>query len=147
MNIQGDLTVTAAVGTAREYPKIDTLFDRDERTFKVIPGKFRRPEFDLVGEWDVYEKIDGTNVRVIYRPDMDILLFGGRTDNAQMPPRLMAVLTSMFPKSKMKEVFGADGATDEVVLYGEGYGPTIQKGGGNYRGDVSFRLFDVLVGK
>jgi hypothetical protein len=35
-----------------------------------------------------------------------------------------------------------------IVLYGEGYGARIQKGGGNYRrgGDVSLRLFDVLIG-
>ena len=36
-----------------------------------------------------------------------------------------------------------------ITLYGEGYGARIQKGGGNYRrdGDISFRLFDVLVGE
>ena len=34
-----------------------------------------------------------------------------------------------------------------ITLYGEAYGARIQKGGGDYRrgGDVSFRLFDVLV--
>jgi len=32
-----------------------------------------------------------------------------------------------------------------ITLFGEGYGPRIQRGGGNYRKDVSFRLFDVLV--
>ena len=32
-----------------------------------------------------------------------------------------------------------------VCLYGEGYGAKIQKGGGNYRPDQDFVLFDVLV--
>ena len=34
-----------------------------------------------------------------------------------------------------------------ITLYGEAYGARIQRGGGDYRrdGDVSFRLFDVLV--
>ena len=34
-----------------------------------------------------------------------------------------------------------------IILYGEGYGARIQRGGGDYRKnkDVSFRLFDVLV--
>lgn len=34
-----------------------------------------------------------------------------------------------------------------ITIYGEGYGARIQRGGGDYRkqGDVSFRLFDVLV--
>jgi len=36
-----------------------------------------------------------------------------------------------------------------ITLYGEAYGAGIQGGGGDYRqdGDVSFRLFDVLVGE
>jgi len=36
-----------------------------------------------------------------------------------------------------------------ITLYGEAYGARIQKGGGDYRkgGDISFRLFDVLVGE
>ena len=38
-----------------------------------------------------------------------------------------------------------DGPVD-VVLFGEGYGPGIQKGGGLYRTEKSFILFDVLVG-
>ena len=33
-----------------------------------------------------------------------------------------------------------------ACLYGEGYGPKIQKGGGNYRKDQSFVLFDVKIG-
>ena len=31
-----------------------------------------------------------------------------------------------------------------VYLFGEGYGPKIQKGG-NYRNDISFRLFDIYI--
>src|SRR5690606_13186065 len=34
-----------------------------------------------------------------------------------------------------------------VTLYGEGYGPKIQKVGAKYRDDPSFVLFDVLRGK
>lgn len=33
----------------------------------------------------------------------------------------------------------------QVILFGEGYGAKIQKGGGNYRSDVSFILFDVYL--
>jgi len=34
------------------------------------------------------------------------------------------------------------------MLFGEGYGASIQKGGGNYKSDgVSFVLFDVLIGR
>ena len=44
--------------------------------------------------------------------------------------------------ANLGEVF-PDGA---AVLYGEGYGAKIQKGGGNYRADQDFVLFDVRVG-
>ncbi len=42
----------------------------------------------------------------------------------------------------MLEVFG----DADVVLFGEGYGPKIQKGGGLYRKDVGFILFDAYIG-
>lgn len=135
-------TLTAAP----EYPKIDTLYDRDEKTHKVIVGTLRRPEFALVDSWDVYEKIDGTNIRVIVGADGTVR-FGGRTDNAQMPPRLLAALQEMFPADRLREVFNdPDKAVVDVVLYGEGYGAGIQNGG-CYRGNPSFRLFDVRVGR
>jgi len=33
----------------------------------------------------------------------------------------------------------------DVILYGEGYGPKIQKGGARYREDNSFVLFDINI--
>ena len=45
----------------------------------------------------------------------------------------------------MKKLFGDDEKQD-VVLFGEGYGPKIQKGGGLYRDDVGFILFDAYIG-
>jgi hypothetical protein len=57
----------------------------------------------------------------------------------------------MFPLERVWDVFHhADKPGEEsfpVTLYGEGYGAKIQKGGGNYRDDQSFRLFDVQVGR
>jgi hypothetical protein len=66
--------------------------------------------------------------------------FGGRTDNAQIPATLVAHLVETFTPDKFN--FDVD-----TILFGEGYGPKIQKGGGNYCPVVSFRLFDVLVGR
>lgn len=40
-----------------------------------------------------------------------------------------------------------DGVPTDAILFGEGYGPGIQKCGGLYRADKAFILFDVLVGK
>lgn len=124
-----------------EYPKIETLFVRDTKTFKVT-DELRLPEFDLVKRWLVTEKIDGTNVRVFFDDTEGTVRYGGRTDNAQMPTFLLAHLQEVFTVGAFRRAFDP-GA--EAVLFGEGYGPKIQKGG-NYRSDVSFRLFDVRVG-
>lgn len=127
-----------------EYPKIETLFDRDPATFAVIPGKLRLPEFGLINRWLVTEKIDGTNVRVHYQPAAEVpVQFLGRTDNAQMPTHLLARLQAMFPLEVLQAAFPE---AEDVWLFGEGYGPKIQNGG-NYRRDPNFRLFDVVVGK
>ena len=127
------------------YPKISSPFKRHAEgplRNKLDVGNWARPEFDVLADaaWTWTEKVDGTNVRVIW--DGYKVCFGGRTDNAQMPTSLLAVLTEMFPEELLEQQFGVNTA----VLYGEGYGPKIQKGGGNYRQDQSFVLFDVLVG-
>ena len=123
-----------------EYSKIETLYDRDPKTFKVIPTALRLAEFGNIKEWLVTEKVDGTNIRVEWLANEKRLLYGGRTDNAQMPTNLMVYLQETF-KPEMFVDFEND-----MILFGEGYGEKIQKGGGNYRKGVSFRLFDVLIG-
>ena len=54
----------------REYHKITTVFDRDpENKFKtLIDGQFSKPEFEYLAnnEWDFTEKVDGTNIRIIW---------------------------------------------------------------------------------
>ena len=122
-----------------EYPKIETLFDRDEK-FKVIEGALRLPEFAIPKTWLVTEKIDGTNVRVAW--DGEAVRYHGRTDNAQMPTFLLTYLQDTFTAEKLATAFPE--ATD-VWLYGEGYGAKIQSGG-NYRPNAAVRLFDVRVG-
>ena len=126
-----------------EYPKIETLFERDKSTFVVDPTKLKSPVIGTIREWDVTEKIDGTNIRVML--DLDgTVRFNGRTDNAQLPGDLVQYLVRTFQQDKLKEVLWK-GGPQSVVLYGEGYGPGIQKGGGLYRADKAFILFDVLV--
>lgn len=129
-----------------EYPKIETVFDRDPETHKVVVRQLRKPEFGLVSEWLVTEKIDGTNIRVhvgLEGGGSRRVTAKGRTDNAQIPPFLVERLQQMFPPRVFDAVFDDD--VNEVILFGEGYGARIQKGGGDYRDGVSFRLFDVVV--
>lgn len=128
-----------------EYHKIQSIYKRDMTSKRktLLEGQWSMPEFEyLAGNtWVFTEKVDGTNIRVIFKDGG--VTFGGRTDNAQIPAQLVTRLNERFlPLApKLTEVF-PDGA---AVLYGEGYGAKIQKGGGNYRPDQDFVLFDVLV--
>ena len=124
-----------------KYPKIETLFKRDEK-FKVTE-EIRLPEFENIKNWLITEKIDGTNIRIIYTPE-EKLIFRGKTDNASIPTFLLEELQSIFTVEKIKEVI-KDIPTKGFCLYGEGYGAKIQKGGGNYNKGNSFRLFDIWV--
>ena len=123
-----------------EYPKIETLYDRDETTHKVRPDQVRCPEFSLVSRWHVTEKLDGTNIRVHLEPDGTVI-YGGRTDAAQLHAPLVAWLQTHLSGPIVSRAF--DPGTS-AVLFGEGYGAGIQRGGG-YRSGPAFRLFDVLV--
>ena len=131
----------------KKYHKIETLFARDmEGNKKLIEGQFRHPlvEYLKDNEWVFTEKVDGTNVRVHW--DGHNVILGGRTDAAQMPTNLMYALNDKFMGTVNEQVFEQKFGADPVTLYGEGYGAKIQKGGGNYREDVGFILFDVRVG-
>lgn len=134
-----------------EYHKIKTVFNRDPENMKfVLEGQWATPEFEYLAdnEWVWTEKVDGTNIRVMW--DGTSVTFGGKTDNAQLYMPLVQKLQETFDTSPSRklfgEVFGVEPETS-VCLYGEGYGTKIQKGGGNYRADgVDFVLFDVKVG-
>jgi ATP-dependent RNA circularization protein (DNA/RNA ligase family) len=126
------------------YHKIQTVYLRDpDNNYKtLLDGQFTRPEFEYLARslWVFTEKVDGTNIRVIW--DCVNTLFAGKTDRAQIPPFLLNKLDEMFPASKFAELY----PETSMTLYGEGYGAKIQKGGGNYIPDgVSFILFDVKI--
>jgi ATP-dependent RNA circularization protein (DNA/RNA ligase family) len=126
-----------------EYEKINTLWKRDNTRKNVImPDHFSMEEFKSVKDWLVTEKIDGTNIRVIYNKDG--VRFAGRTDKAIIPEQLLSLLEETFTENKMAQVFDLE-KSNEIILYGEGYGPKIQKGGGNYRKEQSFILFDIRI--
>jgi len=80
-------------------------------------------------------------VRVIF--DGETITFGGKTDRAQIPAFLIDRLNEKFlPKRGVfKEIFNGN----PVCLYGEGYGAKVQAGGGKYRQDPDFVLFDVKI--
>lgn len=130
-----------------KYPKINTIWKRDENNNgKIIEGDFSRLEFDNIHNWHITEKIDGTNIRIHFENKIEnpVIKFGGRTDEAQIPAHLFDYLKNTFTIEKLKSIL----VTPDVQcvrLFGEGYGAKIQKGGGLYRKDVGFILFDVWI--
>ncbi len=134
-----------------KYHKILSLFKRNmEGDKKFIMGEWTTPELKYLkdNDWVWTEKIDGTNIRIMW--DGKNITFAGRSDEAQLYTPLILRLQELFmpinAQEKFAEIFGAEEDTN-VVLYGEGYGAKIQKGGGNYIPDgVDFVLFDVMVG-
>lgn len=130
----------------REYHKIQTVYKRDQKNnYKtLLEGEFSLPEFEYLknNKWIFTEKVDGTNIRVMYQDG--VITFGGKTDRAQLPAKLVTRLNETFLPmvDKFGEIFKSN-----VCLYGEGYGVKIQKAGANYRHDQDFVLFDVRVGE
>jgi hypothetical protein len=137
----------------KEYHKIDTVFKRDpaNRHKTLIEGDYSNDAFAYLANntWVFTEKVDGTNIRVMCGPCEGTtygVKFGGKTDAASIPAFLVERLQARFLTDEqtalLTEIF-----PDGGCLYGEGYGAKIQKGGGNYRPDQDFVLFDVRVGE
>ena len=130
----------------QEYNKIETIYERDiEGTKKLIEGRFRNGTVEYLAnnEWEFTEKIDGTNIRIHW--DGHKITFGGRTDRASIPSHLVNKLNEIFLNDETEQLFEQKFGETEVILFGEGYGVKIQNGG-DYRPDVGFILFDVLIG-
>ncbi len=127
-----------------KYQKIMSVYERDEQTKKFLVGRYSTPEIAMLKDvrWAFTEKVDGTNIRVIY--ENGEVSFAGRSDDASIPRPIETKLDTLFKtfeqRAKLKEVF-----PDGAVLYGEGFGGNIQKAGPQY-GDFDFVLFDVRVG-
>lgn len=139
-----------------KYPKINSVWKRVEQKGKLIEGDFSIPEFANIKMWLVQEKIDGMNIRVSYEASkgskFDLYYkreVNGRNEHSLIPKKLEEHLSSTLDLETLNRVFLNDKKEEDrplkVILFGEGYGPTIQKGGGNYRKQVGFILFDVYV--
>lgn len=127
------------------FQKIPGPFIRDHAT-NQLTEEFSSPELAALkdAEWEWTEKVDGTNVRVIW--DGYRVTFGGRTDNAHLPIPLFEWLTATFGGPEKEQLFEQKFGDTPAVLYGEGYGPKIQSGG-KYRDDISVVFYDVKVAR
>lgn len=132
-----------------EYPKTENLYARDPENPKRVGPEFglRLPEVDLVSKWLVLEKVDGMNMRVFFEPIADEpVRILGRTDRATVPGDLLESIRGWATFPNLASAFeDEDGlGPAKAILFGEGYGAGIQKGG-HYRPDKAFVLFDVVV--
>jgi hypothetical protein len=130
-----------------KYPKIYGPYKRtvggpDHN--KLIIGDWALDEFAYLADndWNFTEKVNGTNIRIAW--DGHKVTFGGRTDDASLPVRLIQQLDKLFPEELMEQSFG----DSNVILFGEAYGSKVGvNGSGAYGGESSFVLFDVLIGQ
>jgi len=145
------------------YPKIQTLWFREENTGKILQGQYSSPIFPNIRKWHVTEKINGTNMRIGFAVLIEKgavqcstqIEISGKTDDAEIPPHLLKYMRETFTAErliKMVRVKLDEGKNfvDEsypITLYGEGYGLKIQNGQNIYRKDVAFILFDVKIGE
>jgi hypothetical protein len=132
----------------QKYTKIQTIFKRctekGPNKNKIIEGDWTLPEFEALQnvEWEATEKIDGTNISVIWDSEQGRVFFAGRDENAQIPARLVNVLVETFPASKFSET-----EMPSMIIFGEGYGKGIQKAGEGYNPNgVDFMAFDIFCG-
>lgn len=116
-----------------KYHKINSVFKRDGKRFT---DEFSCPEFEYLKDlpWIGTEKVDGTNVRLYKNGDIK-----GRTDNAQFAPKTFLML------QRYSEILQQSDLPDNTILYGEGYGASIQKGGTYLPDSQDFVLFDVSI--
>ena len=164
------------------YQKINTLYNRDAKNVIMPYEDFVEPEFNYLRgvKWRAEIKIDGTNmcIDVSKHPILNGTIvngvyfeveYKGKTDNAQIPPKMLKFMQDHFPEDKVLVALGLekqisldnwvehkwtfdDGVTpnydaipDMYTIYGEGYGCGIQKGGNYIKDGVDFRVFDVKV--
>ena len=162
------------------YQKINTIFMRDAKNVIMPYDPFTEPEFEYLrhNKWHASEKIDGTNMRIevtkskIWDDPVEgsriegvafSVRIAGKTDNAQIPPKLLAHMEAKYPKEKVLAALGLktfipvdewetehnwmsyDQIPDLYTIYGEGYGIGIQKGGNYIKNGNEFIVFDVKV--
>jgi hypothetical protein len=136
------------------YSKINSIQKRHTEGPKKgqFTGGWALPEFEYLAdnEWVWREKVDGTNIRIQLGGGLPGgHRIGGRTDNAQIPSpllvRLQSLMGTLVYDGTIGDTFDLDSLIrGSIILFGEGYGTGIQKGGGAY-GDPDFILFDVRI--
>ena len=128
-----------------EYPKLKSLHKRDPADNKVI-DEFTDEIFspELLGNagWTWREKMDGTNLRIIW--DGHRAEYRGRTDRAQFSDGQTVFLDEKIKSPAFEELLEQTFGNTEAVLFGELIGNKIQ---GNPHKIVGYeiRVYDAFV--
>ena len=112
------------------YQKINTIFLRDTNNIIMQYDGFTEPEFEYLRslKWRAEEKIDGSNHRIeaiaeiVYNKEYENnvelvetdevigvkfnVRYAGKTDNAQIPPKLDIVFKSKYTPDKVYKALG-----------------------------------------
>lgn len=122
-----------------KYPKIESVYKRDEN-FKIVP-EYKNNYFEFLKDvhWIAYEKIDGTNLRLYW--DGYKLSIHGRTDNAKFNNDQQIYLNNRFLNKEFEDMVEQIFKDKEVIIFGEFVGKDIQAKVENY----DFFVFDIAV--
>jgi len=130
-----------------KYEKFSSPFKKDEKFMNTEELSQQLPK----GKWILTEKIDGTNIRIILtKPDEEgerIIHIGSRKlilNPSDKGSKVYLDCLEDVNLNKIKEYF--KDVNSIVVIYGEGYGAGVQKGG-IYSSKKRFRVFDIRIGK
>lgn len=128
-----------------KYIKFSSPFVKDEKFKNTMDEAQYLPE----GNWIKTEKIDGTNIRIILTKPVDEkreILIGSRKlilNPDDVTSKQFYDCLENVNLNKIAEYFKETNST--VVIYGEGYGAGVQKGG-IYSPKKDFRVFDIKIG-
>ena len=129
------------------YGKTPNIFKRDPDTHKLT-DEFSSPALRSLANirWRFTEKIDGTNIRMIWhRINPYAFEFRGRSDKATLPSGFVDRMNDVLDYESISKGCLAIPYKPEVVcIYGEGFGAGIQKGG-SYSKQKQFAAFDIKV--
>jgi len=134
------------INTFTKYNKFSSPFKKDEQFLNTAELTQDLPS----GKWIITEKIDGSNIRIILtKPNEEgkrEILIGSRKLILNVGDKTSKQYLDCLKEinlNKLKEYF--KDVNSSVIIYGEGYGAGVQKGG-IYSPVKNFRVFDVRIG-
>lgn len=114
------------------YPKIQSPFKRNAQKEFIPEFSHLVFEFLFKNQFNIYEKMDGFNVRVYW--DGTAVRFDGKSNNTEFTPKQILYLTETFPSEKFSNL-------EPCYLFGELIGDKCHTNRYNLP-HVEFILFD-----